>query len=280
MGALVISHQDEFLDESIQFIQRLASRAATSIANTRLYRAVERANRAKSQFLAIVTHELRIPLTSIKGYTDLILQGRAGAEVTELQEQFLGVIQKNVNRMADLIADLSDISRIERGIIKLDIEDISLLECLKDTLDSLRHKIEERDQTLIVEKADIPPVEADPARVTQILTNLVSNAWKYTPDGGVITIGVIDQDDTVRINVQDTGIGISSEDQTKLFSQFFRSENQAVRDQSGWGLGLNVTKQLVEMLGGEIGFESQLGEGSTFWFTLPVANSSRGGSRE
>ncbi len=276
MGALVISHEKGFSEESIQFIQRLASRAATSIANNRLYQAVEQANRAKSQFLAIVTHELRIPLTSIKGYTDLILGGSAGAEVTELQEQFLGVIRKNVNRMADLIADLADISRIERGILKLDVEDISLLKCLQETLDSLRHKIEERNQTLVVKKADIPPVETDPKRVIQILTNLVSNAWKYTPDGGMITISVIEHQDTVRINVQDTGIGISPGDQAKLFSQFFRSEDQAVRDQNGWGLGLSVTKQLVEMLGGEIGFESQLGEGSTFWFTLPVAVSPNG----
>lgn len=183
MGGLVISHKEGFSEESVQFVQRLASRAATSIANNRLYQAVDQANRSKSQFLAMVTHELRIPLTSIKGYTDLILKGSAGAEVTDLQEQFLGVIRKNVNRMADLIADLADISRIERGILKLDIEDISVLKCLEDTLDSLRQKIEERDQTLVVKKADIPPVEADPKRVMQVLTNLVSNAWKYTPGG-------------------------------------------------------------------------------------------------
>ncbi|MEA2008520.1 MAG: GAF domain-containing sensor histidine kinase [Chloroflexota bacterium] len=277
VGALAISREKGFSEEKIQFVQRLASRAATSIANNRLYQAVEQANRSKSQFLAIVTHELRIPLTSIKGYTDLILGGSAGAEVTDLQRQFLGVIRKNVNRMADLIADLADISRIERGILKLDIEDVSIMQCLQDTLDSLRHKIEERNQTLVVKKSDIPPVEADPKRVMQVLTNLVSNAWKYTPDGGMITIVAIEQKDTVRIDIQDTGIGISPEDQTKLFSQFFRSDNQAVRDQNGWGLGLNVTKQLVEMLAGEIGFESQLGEGSTFWFTLPVAGSSKNG---
>ncbi|RLD06172.1 MAG: hypothetical protein DRI56_08450 [Chloroflexota bacterium] len=272
VGALAISREKDFSEVEIQFVQRLASRAATSIANNRLYQAVEQANRSKSQFLAIVTHELRIPLTSIKGYTDLILSGSAGAEVTDLQRQFLGVIRKNVNRMADLIADLADISRIERGILKLDVEDVSIIQCLQDTLDSLRHKIEERNQTLVVKKSDIPPVEADPKRVVQILTNLISNAWKYTPDGGMITIAVFEQKDTVRIDIQDTGIGISPEDQTKLFSQFFRSENQAVRDQNGWGLGLNVTKQLVEMLAGEIGFTSQLGEGSTFWFTLPLTH--------
>ncbi|OQY26646.1 MAG: hypothetical protein B6I38_11020 [Anaerolineaceae bacterium 4572_5.1] len=222
VGALAISREKDFSEVEIQFVQRLASRAATSIANNRLYQAVEQANRSKSQFLAIVTHELRIPLTSIKGYTDLILSGSAGA--------------------------------------------------VQDTLDSLRHKIEERNQTLVVKKSDIPPVEADPKRVVQILTNLISNAWKYTPDGGMITIAVFEQKDTVRIDIQDTGIGISPEDQTKLFSQFFRSENQAVRDQNGWGLGLNVTKQLVEMLAGEIGFTSQLGEGSTFWFTLPLTH--------
>jgi signal transduction histidine kinase len=106
--------------------------------------------------------------------------------------------------------------------------------------------------------------------LVQVLTNLVSNAWKYTPEGGEITIRAYPSEESIRVEVIDNGLGISPEDQAKLFTQFFRSESPEVREQVGWGLGLNVTKKLVEFMDGEIGFSSELNQGSTFWFSLPI----------
>jgi signal transduction histidine kinase/CheY-like chemotaxis protein len=270
IGAIIVAAPQTFDSTARPFLIRLAHRAAAALENARLYEAVEAANEAKSQFVSIVTHELRIPLTSIKGYAELIRQGVVG-EINEQQVEFLNVINANVERMSRLISDLSDISRIERGKLRLEYAHFSLPERIEETIHSLQHKIREKSQSLDTQLApDLPKVYADPNRFVQILTNLLSNAWKYTPEGGRISIVAFPEGEHVRVEVRDSGIGISEEDQAKLFTQFFRSESPQVREQVGWGLGLNVTRRLVELMGGNIGVQSQLGKGSTFWFTLPV----------
>jgi signal transduction histidine kinase len=174
--------------------------------------------------------------------------------------------------MSKLISDLSDISRIERGKLSLEPTTLSLNPYVDETMSSLRHKIKEKNQSLEAEVPDnLPEIHADPNRLVQVLTNLVSNAWKYTPEGGRILIRASQTNGFVKVEVIDNGLGISEADQAKLFTQFFRSEAQEVRDQIGWGLGLNVTKKLVEIMDGEISFSSVLDEGSNFWFTIPVA---------
>jgi signal transduction histidine kinase len=271
IGVLIADRNELFSDTDLEFLKRLSSRAAAAIQNARLYEAVQQANQEKSKFVSVVTHELRIPMTSIKGYTDLLRQGIIGP-INEQQRNFLNVIRNNVERMSALVSDLADISHIETGRMKLNLKPVSLPENLTETLNNLRPRLEEKKQILNLDVADnLPPVTADANRLVQILTNLISNASKYTAEEGHVHIEVFKEDGKLQVNVTDDGIGISEDDQKMLFSQFFRSEDEAVREQQGWGLGLNVTKRLVEAMGGDIGVQSELRKGSTFWFTLPIA---------
>lgn len=272
--ALVVERREPFGDSEVGFLNRLAARAAVALENARLYQAVQEANLAKTRFVSLVSHELRTPMTSIKGYADLLRQGAVGP-VNDMQVNFLNVIRNNVDRMTALVSDLSDISHIENGRLKLNRSTLQLSDAIQDTTSSIQHRLDEKQQTITFDvPADLPHVNADPNRLVQVLTNLLNNANKYTPEGGKVELRAQARGSFVRVEIQDSGIGISEVDRKMLFTQFFRSDSDAVREQQGWGLGLNLTRSLVEMMGGEIGVESVLGEGSTFWFTIPVARKS------
>ena len=269
-GALCLSGA---AGDRLDLLTILAGQAATLVENLRLQEALKQTQASKNKFVSIVTHELKIPMTPIKGYADLMLQGLIGP-LSEQQAQFLNIIRSNVERMAALVNDLADISRIETSRIKLELDVLEIGEFVEAALAPLRPQIEAKGQTLTVHlPADLPKVYADKARLTQVLTNLLSNAHKYTLPEGSITLSAeaISDRPFVRVAVADTGIGISPEDQARLFTQFFRSEAPHVREQTGWGLALHLTQLLVELLGGQITFHSQLGRGSLFAFTLPIA---------
>jgi signal transduction histidine kinase len=267
---LVVERAEPFGDLLKSFLYRLAGRAGAALENGRLYQAVQEANSAKTKFVSVVTHELRIPMTSIKGYTDLLRQGAVGP-INEIQTNFLNVIKNNVDRMSTLVSDLSDISHIETGRIKLNSNLIPAGDAVHDTVTNLEPRIKEKSQALTVSvENNLPLVYADPTRLVQVLTNLLNNAHKYTPENGRLSLRALPWGEFVRFEVQDNGIGISLEDQKSLFSQFFRSESPQVREQQGWGLGLNLANRLVYLMGGEMGMYSTLGEGSIFWFTLPT----------
>ncbi|WP_420641216.1 ATP-binding protein [Candidatus Leptofilum sp.] len=258
--------------EDIAFVERLSDRAAVAIKNAKLYEAIHAANKAKSDFISLVAHELRVPMTSIKGYTDLMNAGLAGP-LSDQQKQFLEVIRRNLTRMTSLISDLSDINHIESGRMKFDLQPFDLREVVADVADSLRGRIENRQQTLHIDIEDaLPPVFADSTRIAQVVSNLMSNANKYTQDGGEIVLRAWPNGRFAYVSIQDNGIGISEENQEKLFTQFFRAEDKEVREQAGWGLGLSIVRRMVEAQNGEITFETALGEGSTFTFTVPLAN--------
>ncbi len=226
-------------------------------------------DRLKSDLVSIVSHELRTPLTSIKGYLDLVLMGASGP-VSKQQSSFLEIARNNTERLSDMISELLDLSRIESGRIELDVQVVSVEKIISRVADSLHKSFQDRELTLALDiPPDLPEVFGDPGRIAQILTNLLSNALKYTQKGGA-TVRVRQTSRALQIEVVDTGVGVSTEDQEKLFTRFFRADDAAVRQQPGTGLGLNITKSLVEMHGGQIWVESEPGVGSTFGFTLPL----------
>jgi signal transduction histidine kinase len=272
--ALIGGEREEgsFRSDEMEFLARLADHAGVAISNTRLHRAVRAANEAKSEFVSLVSHELKSPMTSIRGYVDLMRYELAGP-ITEQQAEFFDRIGANVDRMARMVSDLSDITRVEAGILIVDLEPLPLAKCIEEAAAELKPQVESKQQKIVLEEGeDLPPVRADRARLAQVLANLLSNASKYTDEGGTITIGAAVDGDMARVSVSDTGIGLSEQDLGKLFTKFFRSEDPVVRHEAGSGLGLHVSRRLVELMGGEIGVRSKLGEGSTFWIRLPVAS--------
>lgn len=266
--------------QALAFMTRLSDHAAIAIANAQLYAEVQAASVAKSDFVSFVAHELKNPMTSIKGYTELLAAGAVGA-VNDNQANFLRTIRANVERMSTLVSDLNDNSKIEAGRLRLEFKDVNLAEAVDDAVKSTTRQIEDKKQEVAVEiPSDLPGIWADRTRLAQILINLVSNANKYTPEGGKIIISAeraANQWDAegaaevVHIQVKDSGIGISLEDQKKIFQKFFRSDDQKARESPGTGLGLNITRSLVEMMGGRIWFESEFRKGTIFHFTVPVA---------
>jgi signal transduction histidine kinase len=286
MGAQVVgvinlesSEEAGFREDDVHFVTRLADRAVVPIQNAKLYEQVKKANEAKSQFVSVVAHELKIPMTSIKGYARLLELGYDS--IDESRKDFIKTITSNVDRMSKMVNDLLDISRIETGRLKLEMEEVSIANIVDETLDSLRSDIEEKELELKLSvPEDLPVVWGDRTRLVQVLINLVSNAYKYTIEGSVhIEAEAVelptpyngDLGNFVRCSVRDTGIGISPENQERLFkSQFVRFEN-AVDVAPGHGLGLWLVNRLTQMQGGELTFESELGKGSTFAFTVPVA---------
>ncbi len=272
--ALESTQPDTFRKEDVALIERLADHAAIAIENARLFGQVQRANEAKTEFISFVSHELKQPMTSMKGYTDLLMKGIGGA-LNDQQKQFIQVIRNNVGRMDQLVQSLLDISRIESGRLRLEMSEVAPEDLIGEAVQAFEPTVSAKSQTIKVNiELNLPAVAGDRGRLLQVLTNLVSNANKYTPEGGLITIQAArwteNGQDYVRWSVQDTGIGMTPEEQERLFTKYFRASSAAVRSVQGTGLGLVITRSIIEMHGGRIWVESEYRKGSTFSFIIPV----------
>jgi two-component system sensor histidine kinase/response regulator len=278
------------LDETIIRIRKVLEDRQRFIKLKEFADQLEKANQElrridsiKSEFVSVASHELRTPLAAIKNAVQLILKGKTGA-INENQEKFLSMAERNINRLTNILNDLLNLSRIESGKIELKFQNVLLKEVIELTASSLRPQADTKSIQIEVDVSEsLPGVYGDPEKIEQILTNLIGNAMKFTPDGGkiLITAKPFSHDskggygDRVAISVKDTGIGIPSEHLEAIFEKFHQVEGSLQRSVSGTGLGLAITKGLVEAHQGKIWVGSEVGKGSTFTFTLPLSEGER-----
>jgi signal transduction histidine kinase len=238
---------------------------------SRLNVELDQAGKLKDQFLANMSHELRTPLNSVIGFSDLLLtMATPENPLTETQRDYLETIARNGRHLLELINELLDLSKIAAGRMELRLEALEVSALLREAADTVRAQLEARRHTLVIEPLpDHLLVTADRVRLRQVLLNLLSNAIKFSTDGGRVTLSARREDSgAVRVAVTDTGIGIAPADQGKLFQEFVQLDASESRRYEGTGLGLALSKRLVELHGGTIGVDSEVGTGSTFWFTL------------
>lgn len=240
-------------------------------ANLQLYEA----NRLKSDFLANMSHELRTPLNSIIGFSE-VLQGIES--LNEKQRRYASNIQKSGRVLLDMINDILDLAKVEAGKMELRPVQFDLARMINAQVDMVRSLSEDKNISLRVDaEPDLPDAVQDQNKLGQVLNNLLSNAIKFTPEGGIITVRVAnspDEEGCFKLSVADTGVGIAIEDQSVIFEKFRQSKKVLdgeglTREYAGTGLGLSIVKELTKLMGGEVGFQSELGQGSTFWVAIP-----------
>jgi signal transduction histidine kinase/DNA-binding response OmpR family regulator len=283
IGVLVVRRKAPglFPTETVQLLQTFASESVLAIENARLFQEVEEKNRQlevasqhKSEFLASMSHELRTPLNAIIGFSEVLLEQMFG-DLNAKQVEYLQDILSSGRLLLDLINDILDLSKVEAGRMELELGRFFLPEALASGLTMVQERASRHGIALGLDMdPEIGIVEADERKIKQVLFNLLSNAVKFTPDGGRVDVMARLVDGEVHLAVKDTGIGIAPEDQVQIFESFQRAKHTPVHKQEGTGLGLALSKKFVEMHGGRIWLESQVGAGSTFTFTLPIQRTS------
>jgi signal transduction histidine kinase len=275
--SLVRKTPDQFPAEVVELLKTFATQSALAIQNARLFREIadksrllEAASRHKSEFLANMSHELRTPLNAILGFSEVLAERMFG-EVNDKQAEYLQDILSSGRHLLSLINDILDLSKVEAGRLELELGQFHLPTALDNALTLVRERATRHGITL-TPRVDpgVGDVVADERKVKQILLNLLSNAVKFTPEGGRVGLTATAAADGITIAVSDTGIGIAPEDQAAIFEEFRQVGREDARKQEGTGLGLTLAKKFVELHGGRIGVQSQVGQGSTFSFTLPL----------
>lgn len=262
-----------FREEDLSFFGALAGLIATAIDRVRLQdeargvRALEEANRLKGELLSILAHEMRTPLASIKGYSTALLledvQWQPGK-----QREFLEIIDAECDTLSEIVRDLLESSIIDAGLLEIEKEPVLLPRLAQQAMTDIARRTKIH-RFLVTFPDDFPMAQADPERIRQVLHNLLDNAVKYSPDGGLVVVrGEVGQAEVI-VSVADQGVGIAPEDLNRLFDKYFRVKSESGRPVPGTGLGLPIAQTIVENHGGRIWAESQLGKGTTLYFSLP-----------
>ncbi len=296
-GCIEIFKETSFTSEDATCFQTIAQQVSLPLKSATLYQEIietnaklERLERLKSEFISIVSHELRTPLTSIKNSLDILMSGRCG-EITTASEKFLAMAMRNVQRLSGIINDLLDLSKIEAGKMDFHFAPTNINTVINYVKSALSEVAKTKGLNLVTEEYQkIPDITADSRRLEQVLTNLVSNAIKFTPEGKTITISsrLVNADDIkvneyfkdsiqnlsgeyVEVCVKDEGIGIESKNLLHAFDKFAQIENSLSRKAGGTGLGLPIAKQLLDAHKGAIWCDSEINKGSKFYFIIPVS---------
>ena len=223
----------------------------------------------KTEFLSITSHELRSPMTPMKAQLQMLLEGYFG-NPNEKQKQSLEMILRNTERLDKLIVDILDISKIQSGRLKFELKKVQPADCIKESIENMKSLADEKNIAITTKIDKLPKITLDKDAITQVLTNLIDNAIKFTPEKGKIKIDVKKQKNDILVKVKDTGIGISEENLKRIFNPFFQVDSSYTRKYKGTGLGLTICKAIIEQHGGKIWTKSKLKRGSTFYFTLPL----------
>ena len=266
----------EFDERVVTLMRTLADQSKVAIANAHLFREIEEkgrllevANQHKSEFLANMSHELRTPLNAIIGFSEVLLQRMFG-ELNPKQDEYLQDVLSSGRHLLSLINDILDLSKVEAGRMELELERFDLPQALQDTLVLVRERAARHGIDLHLDAdARLGALVADERKIKQVLLNLLSNAVKFTPEGGRVEVRAVPTDGAVEISVTDTGIGIAPENQELIFEEFRQVGGDYAHKREGTGLGLTLARKLVELHGGRLWVKSQVGQGSTFTFSVP-----------
>jgi len=279
IGGLIVNRKapGEFPPDVIELLRTFAAQSALAIQNAQLFQEIEEksrqlevADRHKSEFLASMSHELRTPLNAVIGFSEVLLDRMFG-ELNPKQDEYLQDILTSGRHLLSLINDILDLAKIEAGRMELEVTDFHLPQAIDNAITLVRERAARRAITLAV---DVDPrlgeIKGDERKVKQVLLNLLSNAIKFTPEGGRIVVQAGLADGSAEISVTDTGVGIAPEDHEAVFEEFRQVGSDYAKKHEGTGLGLTLSRRFVELHGGKIWVKSQLGQGATFTFTLPV----------